>query len=36
MIRWLETEQEPTPDELAALPSRSRTPRAGPKKEPVT
>jgi hypothetical protein len=27
MVRWLETGQEPTPEELAALPSRSRTPR---------
>jgi transcriptional regulator with XRE-family HTH domain len=27
MVRWLETGQEPTPQELAALPSRSRTPR---------
>jgi hypothetical protein len=27
MVRWLETGQEPTPAELAALPSRSRTPR---------
>ena len=27
MVRWLETGQEPTREELAALPSRSRTPR---------
>jgi hypothetical protein len=30
MVRWIETGQEPTPDELGALPSRSRTPRGGP------
>jgi hypothetical protein len=27
MVRWIESGQEPTPGELAALPSRSRTPR---------
>ncbi len=32
MVHWLETGQEPTPEKLEALPSRSRTPRAGPKK----
>ena len=32
MVRWLESGQEPTPDELAALPSRSRTPRGGGRK----
>ncbi len=32
MVRWLETGHEPTPDELSALPSRSRTPRGGTKK----
>jgi hypothetical protein len=32
MIRWIETGQEPMPKELAALPSRSRTPRGGPRK----
>jgi transcriptional regulator with XRE-family HTH domain len=33
MVRWLETRQEPTQDELAALPSRSRTPRGRTKKD---
>jgi len=32
MVRWIETGQEPTQDELDALPSRSRTPRTGSKK----
>jgi hypothetical protein len=35
MVRWLETGQEPTPAELAALPSRSRTPR-GRRREPIS
>jgi hypothetical protein len=30
MVRWIETGREPTSDELAALPSRSRAPRGGP------
>jgi hypothetical protein len=33
MVRWLETGKEPTPEELAALPSRSRTPRTRAKKD---
>src|ERR1700730_1034224 len=32
MVRWLETGQEPTQVELAARPSRSRTPRRGASK----
>jgi hypothetical protein len=34
MDRWLRTRQEPTPEELVTLPSRSRTPRGGTKRTP--
>lgn len=33
MVRWIEQGTEPTPGELAALPSRQRVPRKGPKKQ---
>jgi hypothetical protein len=33
MVRWLETGVEPTVEELAALPSRRRTPRRGPRRQ---
>lgn len=32
MVRWIEQGTEPTPGELAALPSRQRVPRGGPKR----